>query len=351
MAILSTSDGIFALDRSLAIALWNPAMERITGIGRDEAAGRQVLDLLPFLKETGGEQHLAEVLAGGAPVSEAWRIPRTEAFFEARYFPLSKDGSAIQGAVCMVRDVTGRAQAEREGQRQQKHLRDLAARLEARRENERRRFAREIHDGLEQRLMVLDMELSRLENEISTGYPAAAVPTRARIRSMQQSIEAALDAAARIRVDLSPSVLDDLGLTEAIQWQAQEFQARTGIACAFARVAKGIALDPDRATAVFRIFQELLANVARHSGAKTVKVKLEKMGPNLILQVKDDGKGIREDQIASSDSLGLAAILEKARWLEGELAMRGIPGAGTTITLKLPLASAEALPRAANQGE
>lgn len=355
MLIHSSSDGIFAFDREFLITAWNPAMERITGLSREAAIGKPVLDLLPSLKETGEDRCLSEALAGESRVSEGWQhpIPQTGnmGFFEVCYAPLSSDGESIIGALGCVRDVTQRTQAEQERRRKHDQLRGLAESIETAREGERKRIAREIHDELGQRLAVLNMNLSMLENELSKSPLELVHGTRERIQSMQDLIEATIDWIGRICVELRPSILDNLGLTAAIQWQAQEFQARTGIQCTFARLAKDVALDADRSTAVFRIFQELLANVARHAGAKTVRVKFENAGHSLVLQVRDDGEGIREEQITSPDSLGLLGIRERAEWLGGEVEIRGLPGAGTKVTLKIPWERREPLKAKAHAAE
>jgi signal transduction histidine kinase len=249
-----------------------------------------------------------------------------------------RDAAGNISAVTMtLRDITDRIRAEQEVRRKHAELRSLAAGIEAAREGERKRIAREIHDELGQRLTVLDMSLSSLRNDISKGLQSQAPAILERIQSMQQVIETTIDWIGRISVELRPSILDNLGLTAAIRWQAQEFQTRTGVKCIFSRLPKDVALDADRSTAVFRIFQELLTNVARHAGATTVRIKLENTGRDLVLQVRDDGKGIPEDAITSSNSLGLLGIRERAEWLGGAVDIRGVAGAGTAVTLEIPL--------------
>lgn len=142
-----------------------------------------------------------------------------------------------------------------------------------------------------------------------------------------------------ISSQLRPGVLDDLGLTAAIEWQTQEFQSQMGIRCKFNANSEDITLDPDKSTAVFRIFQETLTNVARHAKATGVSISLMKMSNNLLLKVRDNGKGIEEDKISSPKSLGLLGMRERARLLGGNFEITSTQGKGTTVTLQVPLSN------------
>jgi signal transduction histidine kinase len=137
--------------------------------------------------------------------------------------------------------------------------------------------------------------------------------------------------------ELRPSVLDDLGLTAAIEWQAKEFQNRSGIKCELTINPEEIALDRNRSTAIFRIFQETLTNVARHASATNIHVSMEKKGNRLMLEVRDNGKGITEDRVMGPKSLGLMGMRERALFLGGDLQISGITGKGTTVTVIIPV--------------
>ncbi len=141
----------------------------------------------------------------------------------------------------------------------------------------------------------------------------------------------------RIASELRPSTLDDLGLNAALEWQAQEFESRTGVRCRVALPQEPLALDAERSTAIFRIFQESLTNVARHANATHVEARLESVGDQLILQVRDNGKGFDPEQAKTRRSLGLVGMQERALLLGGEVKVAGIPGAGTSLTLRIPL--------------
>jgi signal transduction histidine kinase len=141
----------------------------------------------------------------------------------------------------------------------------------------------------------------------------------------------------RIASDLRPRTLDDLGLTAALEWQAQEFESRTGIRCRLTLPQELLVLDAERSTAIFRIFQESLTNVARHAQATRVDARLERVDNDLFFQVRDNGKGFNAEDIKARKSLGLVGMKERALLLNGELTVDGVPGGGTTLALRIPL--------------
>lgn len=222
---------------------------------------------------------------------------------------------------------------EKELRRSQEQLRNLSSRLHSMVEEERTRISREIHDELGQLLTILKMELSWLKKRL----PKKEALLRDRTKSMAKLVDTTVQTLRKISTELRPGVLDDLGLTAAIEWQVQEFQSRTGMRCHFTVRPEEILLDPDRSTAVFRIFQETLTNIVRHANADEVAILLEKTEENLILEVKDNGRGITQSQITNSKSLGLLGIRERALLWGGTVQISGVPGKGTIITVQIPL--------------
>jgi signal transduction histidine kinase len=140
----------------------------------------------------------------------------------------------------------------------------------------------------------------------------------------------------RIATELRPGILDDLGLMAAVEWAAQEFEARTGTKCHLDLPDGDIVIDPERTTAIFRIFQETLTNVTRHAEATRVDVRLGRENGNIVLEVRDNGRGIAEEQLSSSRSLGILGMRERALLLGGEFTIRGAPGKGTTVRVLIP---------------
>jgi signal transduction histidine kinase len=222
-------------------------------------------------------------------------------------------------------------EAERAGRMQ---LRDLTSHLQTAREEERTRVAREIHDELGQVLTALKIDLSWLAKRLPTDSPGLAQKARA----MSALIDATIETVRRVVTELRPGLLDDLGLAAAMEWQAQEFTERTGIDCELHLGDKDIVLDRDLATALFRIFQETLTNVARHAEATQIGVRLEDKPEELVLVVWDNGRGITQSEVSDPRSLGLMGMRERALAWGGEVTVEGSPGQGTSVTVCIPRA-------------
>ena len=216
-------------------------------------------------------------------------------------------------------------------------LRTLSRRLEVIREEERARIARELHDELGVGLTCLKIDLSRILTMIgeATGRKEYA-KADTKIRSMIDDVDGTIISVQRIVTELRPAMLDDLGLVAAIDWQAQDFERRTGIVCRCTTCEDDIHVDRDRATVVFRICQEALTNVARHAHATEVTIRFEERAGSLLLEVHDNGDGISDEKIGAPDSLGLLGMRERAALFGGQVDIIGRPGEGTRIVLRLP---------------
>jgi signal transduction histidine kinase len=221
---------------------------------------------------------------------------------------------------------------EDEFRRSTEQLRELSARLQSVREEERTRIARAIHDELGQTLTGLKMDVAWLQSHLDPQQPALLAKTQV----MSRLIDTTIQMVRRISTELRPGILD-LGLVATIEWQLQEFQARTGIESKLISAPEETMLDDDGSTAVFRILQEILTNVTRHAQATQVEVMLEETAAFLTLQVVDNGRGITASEIDSPRSIGLLGMRERARLRTGEVQFHGTPGQGTTVTVRLPL--------------
>ncbi|MFH1437810.1 MAG: PAS domain S-box protein [Pseudomonadota bacterium] len=230
-------------------------------------------------------------------------------------------------------DITERKRAEEELRTSREQLRDLSAHTISVRETERTNIAREIHDELGQNLTALKMDLSWLAKKLPR-TPKALI---GKTRDMARLVNATIRTVRRVSTELRPGLLDDLGLAAAIEWQAGEFQKRTGIKCDLVVRPEEIVIDRDRSTAIFRIFQEALTNVARHAGAKKVTASLRKRAGNLVLKVEDNGKGITRKQVSDSKSFGLIGMRERAHFWGGKVTVRGAKGRGTTVAVSIPI--------------
>ena len=236
-------------------------------------------------------------------------------------------------------EITERETAQAQLQALTDELRALTTRIESVREEERTRIAREVHDELGGALTGLKMDLTRLRRQ-AEAQNIDAVLTQA--QSMLQLLDSTVKTVRRIATDLRPGVLDDFGLVAAIEWQLQDFQTRAGIECQFVTNVDDLPLPPEAATAMFRVFQETLTNVARHAQATRVAVDLQQLAGHVRLRVEDNGRGFAARELAGSRSLGLVGMRERVRLLDGELNIDGAPGQGTTVLVRVPL------PRPAN---
>lgn len=224
--------------------------------------------------------------------------------------------------------------------RSERQLRALTARLQRTREEERTAVAREIHDELGQRLTSLKLDIGWLQRR--TGDPGARDAVEARLREMGALVDATLQTVRNLATQLRPGVLDHLGLEAALEWQARDFGVRTGVETHIELPQAPLPLDGEQATALFRCFQELLTNVARHAGATRVRARLWREGGELLLRVEDDGRGITPEEAEGTGSLGLLGLRERAALLGGTLEFEPVPGRGTVARVRLPLARPEA---------
>ena len=200
-------------------------------------------------------------------------------------------------------------------------------------EGERKRIAHEIHDELGQQLTALKMDLSW----IGKNLPKNEKPLIEKIGAMSKYIDTTIDTVRKISTDLRPAILDDFGLLAAIESYLEEFQGRTGIKCTIAPRCGDVDLGQERNVALFRIVQEALTNVARHAHAANVEVSLKQRNGRVVLQIKDDGRGVKEDEIASSKSIGIVGMRERARLCKGQMRIKSIMGKGTMVKVSIPL--------------
>ncbi len=247
--------------------------------------------------------------------------------------------NTMQNTAQLQREIIERRRAENEVTTSRERLRNLSAHLQTVREEERKGIAREIHDELGQALTTLKLNLALLKDDAGFANPQIGK----KISSMVDLIDATIKSVKRMITALRPRLLDDLGLSAAIEWQSDEFQQRTGIACNVSIGPDNINVDPERSTAIFRILQETLTNVARHSNATIVDVSLMQNDGELELLVSDNGKGITNDQLNDPKSFGLIGIRERAYYWGGNVEIKGSHSHGTVIAVRFPL-HAEVLP-------
>lgn len=256
-------------------------------------------------------------------------------WIRARGFPILDEAGHPYRVAGIAEDVTARKNAEASQAEANQWLREFSVHLEAAREEERARISREIHDELGALLLTAKIDLDACCKDYGGANPGLAKTMVA----LMGRIDSAIDAVRRISTALRPSVLDNVGVLAAVEWQVQELSQRTGIRCKVASNADGeLDLDPQRATAVFRIVQEALTNVVRHSGATKVDIALREGSAGLELRIKDNGKGFNTTRPPDFQHWGLVGMAERARALGGTFAVESAPKKGTTIRVVIPIA-------------
>jgi signal transduction histidine kinase/DNA-binding response OmpR family regulator len=223
--------------------------------------------------------------------------------------------------------------ANAELQQSREELRRLSRHLQALREEERARIAREVHDDLGGALTGLKMDLKRIERSTDPRQEKLL----AQLRELSASVDSVVSSVRRIATELRPALLDDFGLPAAIEWQLQEFEQRSGIRGNLQLAVSDLPLAPDAATALFRVFQEALTNVARHAQASQVYVSLQEEDGCAVLDIRDDGRGFQLSELLQGRSLGLIGMRERVQLLAGHLDIIGEPGHGTRVLVRVPI--------------
>ena len=341
----SVMDAIVGIDEMQHIQLFNPAAEAMFQMKASEVLGEHLSILLPdVLRQAhiGHVDHFAESLGESRAMAPRLEVMGRRA--DGTEFPIESTISKtlIGGKVQMtavLRDVTERRRAESELRHMNAQLRELSASLQEVREQERSRIARELHDDLGQQLTGLKLELAWLGSRIKEGRE---MPLE-RVTDMKRMLDVAISSVRRISTDLRPLILDDLGFAEAVQWHASEVMKRSHLKLELDLTAHKLVNDDARATALFRIVQEALANILRHAQAENVAITLSVEGNFLCLRIQDDGLGMPEK--IRLGGIGLLSMRERAGALGGEFSLskakEGNAKAGVSIEVRLPLSAHE----------
>ena len=335
----SAMDAIITIDTRHRIQLFNAAAEKVFQRSRDEVLGQPLEMLLPE-RYRGNHAHLVEGFGrtgattrrmGDNTVVLGLRADGSEFPAEASISQLSEGNGKLYTVI--LRDVTERTHIEDALKRSRQELRELAAASNSVREQEKSRIARELHDELAQDLTAMKMDLTWLQEHLPKEMPSSSE----RLTKMQAMLDATVAATRRISADLRPLMLDDLGLIPAAEWLVQNFMERTGIACDFETSSPNLDLQDPYATAVFRILQESLTNVARHAEATLVHVRLGMENDQIQLTVSDDGRGFSTGDPRKPGSFGLMGLRERAYLLGGDVSIESSQGSGTAIAVTIPL--------------
>jgi PAS domain S-box-containing protein len=311
----------------------NRTFEKLTGMR--SVIGKKVSDVIPGIQKSNPEifEVYGKVALTGKP-------ERFETYIESMriWLSISVYSSRKEYFVAVFDNITNRKRSEVELAQSHEQLRALNIYWQNTIEDERTNIAREIHDEFGQSMTALKMDLTWLSNRLPEGDEKVE-----RIHGMNMLIDDNIARMRRIAADLRPSLLDDLGLNAALKWHAQEFSKHGGIPCKLNLPEDELGLDPALCTTLFRIFQETLTNIARHAQATRVSASLKQNEKTLTMTMRDNGRGITEQELTNPRSLGLLSLRERAAQWGGKTSLRGVAGRGTTVTVRIPLPASPAM--------
>ncbi|GLC93737.1 hypothetical protein Tamer19_31450 [Cupriavidus sp. TA19] len=338
--IRSSMEAIITVDSEQRVLLFNPMAETLFGWTAADAIGRKLSDFIPQRFRAVHEEHVrrfgvtgvSERQMGRQRMLHALRRDGSEFSIEASISQTSDRGGKLY--TVMLRDTTERVRAEEALRRSREELEQLSDGILTAREEEKRRIARELHDDLGQRLSALKMDLAMLEADVLEGRDATNLS--AEIATMHTVIDDTVASVRRIATDLRPALLDELGMVPAIEWLANDFSNRYGLAVSV--VAADDEVPEKIAVAAFRIVQEALSNVVRHAEASRATVSIGREGPNLRIEIHDNGTGLKERPARAGQrkSLGLLGIRERARLLGGDVLVESSPDDGFRLVVRFP---------------
>lgn len=334
----SAMDGIITVNEAQSIVLYNQAAEKIFGWSSQQVLGQSLNKLIPGRFQAIHGAHIRRFSETGVT---SRRMGDGTVIYGLRSsgeeFPVDASISQLDTAhgklyTVILRDVTERVRAQEERSA-------FAAAVNAAREEEKTRVARELHDELAQSLTALKMDT----NWVRDNTRVAPDVVEAKLTDMLAMVDGMVASTRRIAADLRPLLLDDLGLLAAIEWLVHNFSQRTGVACRLS-AEEDLELREPYATAVFRIVQEALANVAKHASATEVAVVIDGPPGDITLSVRDNGTGFVTGTPRKPHSLGLMGLHERAQLLGGSVSIDSAPGQGTRIGVTIPLPEEETVP-------
>lgn len=334
----SIEDGIVVTDVEANIIKVNNAILRMGGYShKEEFIGRNAIDFVsPNDRAKAMENLSKELEAGNSKGNIEYALlakDGSEFYVESNATVLHDSSGNHVGLINVIRDITERKKVEEELRTAHENLQKLTEHLQKVREDERKSVAREIHDDVGQNLAALKMDMHMIEKKL----PKEQKPLIDRMKKMMELTDKTVQTVRKIHEELRPSLLDGVGLVEAIELYKKEFEDKIEVKCELHIEPESIDLSKERSLVLFRILQESMTNVRLHSGATKMSVSIREKNGKLELKVKDNGVGITEEQLTKSRSFGVMGIRERVDFLGGKMKIKGIPDKGTTLKVTIPL--------------
>lgn len=334
-------DGYLVTDPDGRILEANVAAMRLLLLG-STLVGRSLTSFVVEAERGVFEARLTRIKSGGTPPTD-WQVlmqPLAGAPVPMSLtVGLTRDETGrLVHLRWLLRDITERRLIEEQLRLSREQLRTLVSHLESIRAEERTTIAWEVHDELGQTLAALNFDLQWLAGRLLPEQTALSD----KINEMSRLVQGTIDVTRRIFTEMHSTILHDLGLLAALDWQAQEFRTKTRIACRFTSPLQALELTIEQSTGLFRVCQSILNCVARHAQATAVTIGLEQRDARLILTVEHNGKGITDSECIAPDSMELVRVREQTLTLGGTISFVDRPGAGTTVTVAIPCAPAAA---------
>ena len=334
-SIINSLPGIFYLyGRDGKFVRWNRNFETVSGYSSEEIVTMSPTDFFDESEKSVLKEKINRVFTEGYADVQASFFTKDRQRIPYYFNGCSANFNGTDYLIGMGIDITDRIRVEAAMRERTEEIQKLTAYLENVREEERTRIAREIHDELGQQLTGLKMDASWINKKVGTKVEQNITE---RIATMIGLIDETVKTVRRISSELRPGILDDLGLVPALEWQCQEFEKRTGIVSECHATVSDHNFDRNLATNIFRVYQEALTNIARHSQATIVETFLIEQNGFIYLTIKDNGVGFDLEEVKSKRSLGLVGMRERAMLFQGELVINSAKGKGTEILLKAPM--------------
>lgn len=336
LTIDSVMDAIVSVDQAQNVVMFNLAAEHMFGISAADIIGKPLASLMPLSRRDAHSGHVRSFM--NSSVSSRGMGEQVDIFglrADGSEFPLESaiSQTMIDGKpqfTAVLRDVTERHRKDADLHRVNSELRQLSISLQSVREEERTRISRELHDELGQQLTGLKLELTWLSARLREGRQ----PEPGMLDAMREMLDGTILSVRRISTELRPRILDDLDLAEAVCWQVDELTKRSNLQAVCNLPAAELVREDSLATALFRIVQEALTNVARHANADRLEVSFVRDGDELVLSVRDSGSGFVHDE--NGRGIGLVSMRERATAIDGKFTIMSAPGHGTTIEVRVP---------------